>query len=257
MKLTFANYYTNKNKYLTNSKISCFLHDKPIFKKRYIDGDMPELETNSLIVGKAVDTWIVHGKSVFLRKYEKAVLKKDDPDKFERQKISVKKILSPALYDKIVAMSENLMETTVMQDIKLNYQKNKIFQADIKMGRWLGLAGIPDFFQINGNAAAIVDLKTTNVIGERFTRHAEEYGYYRQMAMYSYLIGLKYKKVQDFDYYIIAVENVEPYRVQLYVMDPYVIANVREDLFNNIIPKIISEKNFKKPDVDWDNYIEI
>lgn len=256
--LTHANYYTRENKYLTNSKISCFLYDKPTFKKRYIDYSEPQEETKSLLIGKAVDEYIVNGANKFKAKYDVKVLKKDFPVKFEAQKDTKKTLLTQTDYDKVVKMCGNLIGTTIAKELRsTSFKKNKIFKVDTPLGIWKGLAGIPDFYQVNADEAVIVDLKTTNTIGEKFVYHAFDYGYFRQMAVYSYLIGMNIKKVNSFKYYILAVENTEPHRVQLYRFDPCIIDQTREYLFKEIIPSIVNEKTFSHPDVNWNNYIDL
>lgn len=255
--LNHDNYYTIENDYLTNSKINVFLKDKPTFKKYYIDRKPEFKETPSLVVGKAVDTWVLHNKTKFNKLYDEAVLKKDDAEKFIRQKFGNKKLLAPEMYKKIEQMSENLLETQVIKDIRGGFERDKILTEERKdLDYFSGLAGIPDAFQINSDECILVDLKTSNVIGNKFYWHAKEFGYYRQLAMYTRLIQHNYKQVNSFKYFFVVVQNQEPYHVQLYKVDNKLVKD-NIDLIEYYINEINNEKKFKHNPINWGDYITL
>jgi len=275
--LNHANYYTNENKYLTNSKISTYLRDKPTFKRWYIDGKLEWESSPSLIMGKAVDTWVLGNKYKFNKLFEIKVLKKNNPDKYEKQQATEKTLIAPEMYKKIEQMVNNLLDTKIIKDIKRRpWTKDTILKMDSdKIPNFDGIAGIPDVFQINSDEATIIDLKTSAKIDEMsqkmkksvrkdlikprlsFYWHASDYGYFRQLAFYSELIKRNYPNVNTFKYYWVVVGNQAPHHVQFYKVDSDVIDMVRDDLFENIIPSICKDEKFKNDPIGWGDYIDI
>jgi len=108
-KLTAKSYHTDKNPYLSNSKISLFLKSKVAYKARYIDKtEAPEM-TPSLLTGRMVDLAFEKGKvsaidkafcSMDLKEYRTSEEKRErvTDTQMENAKAMATKILGSELY---------------------------------------------------------------------------------------------------------------------------------------------------------------
>ena len=155
MKLTHKNYYTPKNKYLSYSKIKDYLKDKRYFYERHITHEKEKSVTPSLNIGSAVDCYVTEGRGKFEKKF-KAVKRRN------KKEPSTKYIeLTQAEYDLAKAIGEKVSSQDATKELK-DFQSKKILQVDMPIGKhFKGFCGIPDWFQIFGRVACIVDLKTT------------------------------------------------------------------------------------------------
>lgn len=215
MKLTASNYYTSKNKYLTNSGCSLFDRDKEAFYKRYILGEKEKCNSTALTVGKAFDLLITGSEEDFNNCYELKTLKKDNPELFLEQKTTQKKLLNNTEYNDILGMynSLKLVDKGVLLEELQSMDSQTILQQDSKISKqFVGLAGIPDFVRIENNTCYLYDLKTTRPFSppKSYSITEEEslqtqyffkclnYGYFRQLAMYRMLLKLKYPNITEF-----------------------------------------------------------
>ena len=261
MKLTQDNYFGKENKYLTNSKIGDFLRDKAYFKKKHIDCSLEFQATPSMIFGKQLDTLLTEGMTAFNQKYQVKVLKRDDPERFEYQKENAEElefITLPQL-NHVCAASNSISVQDCYKDLK-DHQRQVILQVEVedKESIWLGYAGMLDFLKIVGNKAIITDLKTTADIDKvRYHYSCEKYGYYRQMAMYNYLVRQNYPEVTTVEHRHLAVETGSGlYLVQTFTMDK---AKIKEeyDKMQKTIYEILKEEKFAPQNLSWDNSVKL
>ena len=253
MKLTTENYFTPENKYLSNSKISAFLKDKYYFKQLHIEHIIEFKQTPSIKLGKMIDISLTEGITAFNKTYQVKVLKKDDPELFEYQKIHAEELnfITSSEMDKVLAIVNSVARQDAYKALK-NYDKQVILQTDKKMGIWEGYAGVLDFLFIEGNTAIIVDLKTTQSIDERkYSYSCEDYGYYRQMAMYSMLVYDNYPDIKLVKCRHLAVENNDLHKVALFKFDQL---RTRQEManINKYMNNIVEEIDFLPQNLDWD-----
>ncbi|MDD4070059.1 MAG: hypothetical protein PHF05_06370 [Candidatus Izemoplasmatales bacterium] len=253
MKLTKNNYFTIKNQYISNSKISDYLKDPEYFYKKHVTGEIKFEMTPSMIIGKAVDIYLTNSPKKFHDTYTYACLKKDDPEMFAENKDTTKEILTKSQYDKVINICESVTRTSAYKVFK-KFKKQEILQKDMKLGIFKGLCGIPDGFQITKDKCTIVDLKTSSTIQpNKYHYHCLEFGYYRQLALYADLIQNKYPEVKYFKYYHLVVENTgDINRVATFEFDPLLIEDERQILYK-IIKEIADTKVFKFHDVSFKN----
>lgn len=252
MKLTHTNYFTNANRYLSNSKISDYLKSKEFFYRKHILGTVEKKETPALIIGKAVDLWLTKSRQHFEKLYIRMEKK--------NSKLDAKLIqLTAREYDEVVGICEAVEKTKAYKQIK-KYKKQQILQHEEKIGLFDGLCGVPDFYKIDelGNCI-IVDLKTsvTNDT-KKYFYHAKDYGYFRQQAMYQMLLKMIHPEINSIESRHIVVEK-DPdkiYKVKTFRLDQDEINKCLEKVFE-IIEEIKAEKKWKDKDTTWEDMEEL
>lgn len=246
MKLTQKNYYTNKNRYLSNSKISDWLKSKEYFYKRHITGEIVKKETKALFVGKACDLWLTKSRKAFEKKYIQVKRKSKNPPTGIIE-------LSESVYKEIVGICESVEKTTAHKEFKKG-RKQVILQMDMKIGLFDGLCGIPDSLHIDKKTgkAIIDDLKTAkNVDKKKYYYHALEYGYFRQQAMYQILLENTLGITDVISRHLVVEKDSDGiYKVKTYILDQEKINEEKKKLWK-IIDNIAKEKKFKDPDVSF------
>jgi len=254
MKLTTENYFTPENKYLSNSKISAFIKDKYYFKQLHIDHKIEFKQTPSIKLGKMIDVALTEGITPFNIIYQVKVLKKDDPGLYEYQKTHAEELdfITPAEMDKVLAIVNSVARQDAYKELK-DYEKQVILQTEKKMGIWEGYAGVLDFLLIDGTTAIIVDLKTTQSIDERkYSYSCEDYGYFRQMAMYSMLVYDNYPDVKEVKCRHLAVENNDLHKVALFKFDQL---RIRREMakIGMVMKNIAEETLFAPQNLSWED----
>ena len=150
-------YYTKENKYLSSSKIKAWLKGKEYFKKLYISHEIESPVTDALIIGSACDCWLTRSERTFRKTYHLVSRRTSDSPDYEFQ-------LNQTMMEKIDAICHAVVRTQAYKDIrKQKYKSQKILLKPIKgLGRWKGVAGIPDWYKIKDDGTCvIIDLKTT------------------------------------------------------------------------------------------------
>lgn len=208
--LTKDNYFKINNGYLTNSKIGDFLQCPNYFYRKHITGEIEREETAALTVGKAVDELLTADE--LSSKYFIAGDRRTKEGKAQALEMAEKgfKIISKKEYDSLMALAIAVEETDAFKQLK-DFTRQEIITLENEIGpHFKGVAGIPDFYKIEDRECIIVDLKTTrNIKSRAYTGLCWEYGYFRQMAMYTLLLGNKYPDVQSFKYYHLIVDKTE------------------------------------------------
>lgn len=259
MKLTQTNYYTNTNRYLSNSKISDYLKSKKFFYKKHVIGGEENKETPALIIGKAVDLWLTKGRQHFEQGYIRVARKssKIDPKLIQ---------LTEREYDEVVGICEAVEKTSAYQKLR-GYKKQQILQYDFKveMGKesndiFKGLCGIPDFYKIDKEGhCIIIDLKTSRTIDKKkYYYHALEFGYFRQQAMYQKLLRELRPEIKTIESRHLVVEK-DPdgiYKVKTFKLKQSEI-DTEYDKLIDIVLDIRREKKWEDEDATWDKMEEL
>lgn len=198
-KLTKKNYYSKKNTYISNSKVSDFLVSKEYYKAKHIDGTLERAVSAPMQLGSMVDLYVSTGKaSAILREFSVKVLQKQNPDVYNEQKLlSPHTLVSQELYDKALVMGKKIIDSPVYEwwkTHKAKFQELLYGHYDIH-GIKVPVCGIADAVTRVGNTIYIDDIKTANASsmknGYTWMRHCEEFGYMRQLANYRELLSLK------------------------------------------------------------------
>ena len=119
------NYFTTKNKYISNSRIGDFLKDKNYFYKKHITGEIENKKTPAMEIGSAVDCWLTQGKEIFKKNYKMVVRKnsKNPPADYIE--------LNETNYNNICNMCEKVEKQKAFQDLK-DYKTQVILHNNIK-----------------------------------------------------------------------------------------------------------------------------
>lgn len=255
--LTKQSYFTDKNNYLTCSKLKSFVLDPYYFYKLYISREISVEQSPSMRIGSAVDCLLTGYKGQFDRKYEVVERRnlKEPPKKTQ---------LTPAENAKVQAIFSAVASTSVYKDLKKNYKAQEILSFDfdpdlINPYKFEGFAGIPDWYKISedGKIATIVDLKTTADINpRRFSYTAADMGYYFQQACYQMLLENKFSSIVEYESFILAVENDATLnRVRIFELNQQEI-ELEKIRVKELITKVINF-DYKPTDTTWDDVIEL
>jgi len=249
--------YYKKNKNLTNSKLSDFLKDPYYFYQRHITGELRSPYSDAFLVGKAVDIWLTESEAKFREQYVAVTRRnlKNPPTDYTE--------LPMSQFDLIVKICKKVEQQQVYKDIiKLGYISQEILKVERdNLGIYFdALAGIPDWYRINDdNIGIIVDLKTSATINPRqYIYHCEDYGYYRQQAMYQMLLAIKYPNVKSFvsRHLVVEKDTTGIHRVAFFAIDQKKI-DVEKLELESLFEKIKSIKEYKPQNLQWEDAIEI
>lgn len=245
MKLNHSNYFSLENQYISNSKIQSYKKCPAYFYKRYVTGELKKEITDSLIIGKAVDTWIMEGRKKFDDIFV-PVLRRSA--KSEDNRIQ----LTPAMFEQVCAMVVKLLEQPITGYLNDKYISQDILQVDEPIGQFPGLCGIPDWYKVVETKAVIVDLKTSSVIEPiKYHYHCMQFGYYEQQALYQKLLKKLHPEIKVFEsYHLVQHKDTDKiYNCALFRMDQGFIEE-RKVYMESILAIMANDKDFKSPVVD-------
>lgn len=250
-KLTRANYYSLTNKYISNSKLGDFLKDKNYFYQKHIAGTIPHETTDPMIIGSAVDTWLTGGEKKFREDYILVSRRSDKDGDYEHQ-------LNPTMYAKIEKMCRKVESQDAYKKLR-GYKRQVILTKDEVLGQFTGICGMIDFLKIKDGVANIVDLKTSETIDQKkYHYHALSYNYYRQMAMYDFLVRANFPEVKVVNHLHLVVEkdSNEIYTCQTFILSNNRIASEIEYIAT-VLEQISKETKWLPNNTSWDKAIEI
>lgn len=258
------NYYEVNNKGLSQSKIKDFLLDKNYFYRKHITGELEKEQKKSWDVGKAIDSILTGEDSI--DNYVILTIPDGEKDTYWRTKEgrglkasyieSGKTILSEKDYNQIIEVSDAVEKTSAYREIKKNYISQQILEVKANLGKYFKvLYGKPDFFNIKDGVCRLVDLKSANELDDNpYYYNFRKYGYSKQLWFYAYLLQILYPEIKSFEYYHLAVEKAEPFRVKLFRIPNSYIDDEGEKMLETI-QEIACEKEFKKNDASFNNPI--
>ena len=256
-KLTQENYFEINNGVLTRSKIKDFLIDKNYFYRKHVLGEIEKQPKKAFQIGSIVDELLTMLDSK--EKYK--VLDVDLRTKAGKEakadaEASGYELLKQDDYEFIMNIASAVEETDVYQMIiKEDYVKQGILQAPMDLGEHFdSLAIMIDFYKIDGDTCIIIDLKTTNSVDNRkFFYSAQDYWYFMQMGIATYLFEKLHPEIKKFKYYNLAVEKTK----NIYPVKVFELAESRVrismDYLHTVLNEIKDEKEFKKFNPSLDN----
>ena len=252
MKLNQGNYFTDENKYLSNSKVSDWLKDKHYFYKKHITGEINSPVTDAMVLGSAVDTWLTESKEAFEAQYIQVTRrskKGDTPWRYQ---------LTKTMYDSVENMCTNAETSPAVLQLQKEYKAQEIMQCDIELTHFKGLCGIPDWYRVDGDTADIVDLKTAQSIDvHKYHYKCLDLGYYRQQAFYQIMLEKKYGCTNFMSRHLVIEKDPDNINhVQTFILNQEKIEAEKDFLFQ-IFESIKKEVDFAPHRATWDEAIEI
>ena len=251
--LTKENYFSIENKYISNSRISDWLKDKHYFYQKHITGDIENKKTIPMLIGSACDCWLTDSRKAFELQYNVVArrnLKNPPSDVIE---------ITQSQYDEIVGICESVERQDAYKAMK-GHNTQEILTMPMELGLFEGLAGIPDWFSVQGSKATITDLKTAEQAKSsvKYHYHCLDYGYYRQMAVYDLLIRHNFK-VKEIEHRHLVVEKDSDgvNKVYTFILDAERIEMEKEFILLDILPAIKSETEFAPSNVKWSDAVVI
>ena len=253
-KLNRKSYFSLSNQYITGSKIGDYLKDPHYFYRKHVIGDIEKPVTDALIIGSAVDYWLMNNEEKFKQKYYLVSRRSKAAPDYEYQ-------LTKTMYDEVELMCRNLLSKTALKELK-GFNKQKVLQYDIEgTKQFPGVAGIPDYFKVKDGHATIVDLKTAASAKNpnKYYFHCLDYGYFRQAGLYSFLVSENYNiPLDNIDFFHIVVEKDtdKVYNCYTYKLNhDRIMAELRETLL--IFDEMDNNKKFLPLDASFKEAVEI
>lgn len=269
LKLTKLNYFTNKNNYISNSKLSDYKKSPRYFYELHVLGTRTKEESDALIIGKAVDCWLTGGgRAEFEKRYIKVARRSKDP-----QGLMIE--LTSSAYDDVVAMCEAVEQTAAYKELK-GFKTQQILQWDKPIGKlFAGICGIPDWIKIDKKnmSCEITDLKTARTISrDRYYYHAVEFSYFRQQALYQMLVEYN-TGIKEFvsKHLVVEKDSDKIFNTATFILDQNIIEDekteikrllaeiaIRDDFTNDIVSFktaiLLTNPSPAKPELDgWEN----
>lgn len=252
--LTKDNYFSIENKFISNSRIGDFLKDKNFFKKKHITGEIPNKKTQPMIIGGAVDCWLTGCRADFEKQYV-VVARRN----LKNPPVGITE-LTQAQYEEIVAICESVERQDAYKDLT-GHTTQQILTMPMELGKFIGLCGIPDWFNVDGHKAVITDLKTAEQAKSavKYHYHCLDYGYYRQMSVYDLLIRHNYPEVKEIEHRHLVVEKDSDgvNRVYTFILSAERVEMEKEVILDNILPAIKAETEFAPSNVKWEDAVVI
>ena len=250
--LTKENYFTTENNYISNSKLGDWLKDKNYFYKKNVTGEITRDISDPMIIGSAVDMWIMEGEKAFRNKYIMVSRRSKKQPDYEYQ-------LNPTMFNCVEKLATNIIAQDAYKELE-DFTSQKILQVDKKIGMFDGLCGIPDWFKVDGKSAIIVDLKTAEDANQqKYFYKCRDYGYFRQMAFYAMLIN----EIYDIDLFnmqfrhlVVEKDKLDINNCYTFEFAPSHIKEAWRDI-SAILADISSEKEFAPHNASWDNAVII
>lgn len=249
--MNIKDYFTDKNKYISSSKIKDWLKSKEFFKKLYITNEIKREVTDALIIGSAVDCWLTRSERTFRKKYEVVNRRATENPNYEFQ-------LNDTMLKKIEAICRSVVRTQAYKDIrKQKYKNQMIIIKPIKgLRRWKGLCGIPDWFKVKEDGTCvIIDLKTTqDASPKKYFYFCLEYGYFLQAAMYRILLQYKYPQIKKFlNLHLVVEKDTDGINnVYTYELSDAKVDEARQEI-EAIVNDIAAEKLFLPKPARWED----
>lgn len=255
MNLTKENYFTSCNRYLTNSKINDWLKCKNYFYRKHIACELVQPKTKAMLIGSLVDDLLTNINEAMAGKIVSGDRRLKEFKQLEAQGVTV---ISVSDYDMIMGLATSVDETSAYKELR-DHTTQTIVGYDEPIGEhFVGLAGIPDWFKVDGHSCIITDLKTANTIDPRkYFFHCQEFGYFRQQAVYQMILKKLYPEIRDFVSRHIVVEKEKDINLVRTFIIPQDIIEEEKINIQDYISEISLEKEFKKEDADWDNAVTL
>lgn len=257
IKLTPKNYYSEKNIYISNSKVSAYLKSKEYYFNRYITRRICPLETPPVKIGKIVDALLTNNGKL---PYKIKVLKKDDPEEYERQKnLPDDKLCTKEQFIEAKARAEKIRKEPFWQWYKDNKAKFQVIWNTVWDG--IPICGMADIVAGHNNIIYVDDIKSVSSMKVKSPQHwywnCCDMGYFRQMGVYSKMAALENpgKKIVC-RHIVVTKEMDELYKVFLFNL-PSEEIEIGWNEFIETAKRLKNEKDFKDPPLTWDNAEEI
>src|SRR3990167_923504 len=198
-----TNYYDDPR--LSQSKLKDYFRCSNLYKARHIDHSIEPEETDALIIGRAVDTYITEGEESFFNNFEIV-------DRRGKNSSGSKIQLNNSMSEIIQKMIGKIQQQPVMKMFKECDTQVELYDNDFK-------AKI-DYLHISKTGTCtIADLKTI-ADTDKMYRQIEEYGYFFQLAFYKFLIKRLNKKAKRFNCYIVAIDKTAKTKFAVYKVAP-------------------------------------
>lgn len=257
--LTQDNYYSPKRPHISVSMIKDYMLDPQYYYRKWVKRD-PFLQlkvTDPMKRGSIVDALLTTGNC----RYQKKVLKKDDPKMYEMQKeMDDKYLVSQVYWDQAVQVASELLKHPVWGENLDTAAFQTVLETTIEKVAICGLADRIDV--LPDGKMRLIDLKVVNPIkldnARKWAWNCYDMKYTHQLALYQYMMCEMFKKKKEdiqCAHVIGAYINTGLTKVAAYVFKQDILDYALEELMSAV--KGIKAKNFDPVMVGWDKAEDI
>lgn len=258
--LTRENYYSDENVAISNSKVSDFFKSRDYFYRKHILHEFKEAPSDAMKMGSIVDAMLSFDPIPYTPK----VLKKNDPQRFEEQKLlSEDKFISQAKFDEAQKRAWAVMKTPAYQWYQDNdAQHQVVLQGELDVdGSKIPICGMADVITVTKDVVYIDDYKSSTLAliqtPKKWFYTCVDRGYFRQLAVYRHLYRLMNpddKREIKCRHFVVAKENDHLYRTKVYNIDDTLIDAAFNEFEYGVkaIHKAIVNDSFEDAPTDWD-----
>lgn len=244
--------YFADTSHISSSMIKAYLKSPAYYKALYIDHSISKAESPAMEFGSALDCILTNGYDAFNEQYTYAVLKKDDPERFAKNKEFTGTVLSKGNYDLVFAACDALMATSAYQWIVDNKPVAQTILTGVIDGvkvkgklDWLNIIDLP-----GKTVAVITDLKTTtNIHPVKFFYHSLDFMYDIQMAMYRELVRQNYEVDEVICQHLVVTKGDWP-KVGTFTFNPPMLDRAYVTILAALAG--ITSQEYTDPDVSWE-----
>jgi len=253
-KLTNKTYYSKDRPHLSNSQLNDYLKDPHYYKLKHIDGVIPRKVTDPMKRGLLVDAVLTQPDN---NPYEMKVLKREDPELFEKQKeVDDEFLLSSTYYEQAMQVIEAILDQPFWNDGIDKAIFQQVLEGEIE---GMLFCGLPDRIDRTGELTwRISDLKVVNPIKldskKKWMFNAQEMGYLRQAAIYRKLwADLQGIPLENVEFYHIAAAFIEPRltKIKLYEIESHLMDMAMDQVKE--LTRGIRDKKFESKVITWES----
>lgn len=250
IKLTHRNYFTKKNTAISNSKVGDYLKSKEYYKAKHIDHTVEFNVTPSMKIGSMVDEALTKGKiGAIKRKYHVKVLKKDDPQAYERnKKVSDDHLVTQLEYDKAVAMSKKVLKSDLYKWYTDNATMMQVILQDKVDG--VDVCGVADAVTVVGDTVYLDDWKTSTLSSmespKKWLWKCQDFGYLRQISHYRNMLSKTWGDKEIVCRHIVISNDSMYPQVKIFQFNNEDLIDAYEE-FKRVVHMISTETEWKDP----------
>lgn len=244
--LTPSSYYSHSNTAISNSKVNDFLKGKEYYKSKHIDKTFEYANTPAMLIGSMVDDALSTGSiTTITKKYEVKVAKKEDPEKYKKQKENPRYVAS----EDDIETSKKIAKRILKSDFYKFYKENAtMFQVQLQ-GKYDGIdvCGMADAITVLEDRVYLDDFKTTAPMHmtspAKWYWHCKDAGLLRQLAHYKNLIKNTFADRPIICRHIVISSDPDLFKMKIFQFDEGCFEGMLDE-FKDVMHQIVNEKEW-------------
>lgn len=271
--LTTKNYFDSCRPHISNSQVSDFLKSRRYYYDKHIAKTIETKLTANMKVGRITDAIVTKQK----HNLQVRVLKRDDPERYERQKEMSEDCL---VSEDQMATGKALAKAVMREPFFAEYDFKEKTKTQVLLTGLVDemlICGLVDLFTYKDGVFAIDDLKTATAFAaqdaKHWFHHCLEFGYLRQLAAYRMMLRETWPQIVDRGVtpameknfkiicrHIVAYKAGDSlYKVKLFTFNPATLDLAEREFVAGVrgIKQCLTTGRWDDPPVTWQDAEEI